>query len=222
MSQPPLSVVPIFATPFALVNLPVAPQLNPTVAALLATHAAANPGAAPGSDPLCYRSRDDILEWNDTPIRELCGEILRGIWSTVAAVNTFTPEELSSLSMQARGWFTIVQSNGHVPATTHALTSWCGIYCLETPEPSEERKDSGVVRLYESRLATMFADATNTAMSIPYTPGHYSWRAAPGQLAVFPGSLTHEVPLIRAAGKLTLISVRTRFVGPGQEGFSRW
>lgn len=220
MSQASLSVVPILATPFAVVVLPAALQANQAVAQLLAGHAAANP--APGSDRLCYRSRDDLLEWNDAAVRQMCGEILQGVWSTVAAVNSFTAEELNSFSMQARGSFAIVQPNGSIPATSHSLTSWCGIYCLEAPQPSVERKDSGVVRLYESRLATMFADATNSAMRLPFTFGHYSWRAVPGQLAVFPGSLTHEIPLIRSTGPLTLITVRTRFVGPGQEGFSRW
>jgi hypothetical protein len=222
MTQPSLSVVPVFATPVAVMELPAASQANQVVAPLLAKHAAATPVAATASDPLCYRSRDDLLKWDDTAVRQVCGEILRGVWSTVAAVNTFTPEQLSSLSMQACGSFTIVQPNGSVPATNHSLTAWCGIYCLEAPQPSAERADSGVVRLYESRLATMFADATNTTMRLPFTPGHYSWRAVPGQLVVFPGSLTYEIPLIRSTGQLTLITVRTRFVGPGQEGFSRW
>jgi hypothetical protein len=222
MSQSSLSVVPILATPFAVVELPAALQANQAVAQLLARYAAANPVATPASDWLCYRSRDDLLEWNDAAVRQMCGEILRGVWSTVAAVNTFTPEQLKSLSMQARGSFTIIQPNGSVPATNHSLTSWCGIYCLEAPQPSPERSDSGLLRLYESRLATMFADATNSTMRLPFTPGHYSWRAVPGQLAVFPGSLTHEIPLIRSVSPLTLITVRTRFVGPGQEGLSRW
>ena len=222
MSQASLSVVPIFSTPLAVVDFPAVQEANQVVAQLLVKHAAANPVAAPAADRLCYRSRDDLLEWNDAPVRQMCGEILRGVWSTIAAVNSFTPEQLASLSMQARGSFAIVQPNGSIPATSHSLTSWCGIYCLEAPPPSAERSDSGVVRLYESRLATMFADATNSTMRVPFTPGHYSWRAVPGQLAVFPGSLTHEIPLIRSTGQLTLITVRARFVGPGQEGLTRW
>jgi len=222
MSSASLSVVPIFATPLAVAELPASLQANQAVAQLLMEYAAANPVAAAASDPLCYRSRDDLLEWSDALVQQTCGEILRGVWSTVAAVNSFTPEQLKSLSMQARGSFAIVQPNGSIPATSHSLTSWCGIYCVEAPQPAAERSDSGVVRLYESRLTTMFADATNSVMRVPFTAGHYSWRAVPGQLAVFPGSLTHEIPLIRAAGRLTLITVRARFVGPGQEGWSRW
>ena len=84
------------------------------------------------------------------------------------------------------------------------------------------RADSGVLRLYESRLGTMFADATNAAMRVPFTPGHYTWRPVPGQLAVFPAWLTHEIALLRAPGQLVLVTVRVRFVAPGQKGVMRW
>jgi len=221
MSQGSISVVPIFATPLAVVTLPAAPEANEVVARLLATHAAANPAAA-GSNRLCYQSRDDVLEWRDEPVRQLCADILRGVWSTVAAVTTLGPEQLKTLSMQARAAFTIVQPDGCVPATSHSLTAWCGIYCLGAPAPAPGRGDSGVVRFYESRFGAMLADATTSALRVPFTSGHYAWRAIPGQLVVFPGSLTHEIPTIRSDGALAIVTVRTRFVGPEQEGLSRW
>jgi len=223
MSAPALSVVPIFATPFGVAELAGAQELNSEVARLLDARAAADRGAtASTSNPLCYQSRDDLLDWPDEPVRTLCGEILRGIWSIVASVNSFTGEQLKSLSMQARGWFTIVQPDGALAATSYPLTSWCGIYCVESPQPSAERHDSGVLRLYESRLGTMFSDATNAVPRIPFTPGHYTWRPVPGQLAVFPASIRHEIALIRSAGRLMLVTVRARFVAPGQAGVSRW
>jgi hypothetical protein len=212
----------MFATPLGVVTLPTAmSDLTPAVAQLLARHAAANP-APVGSDRLCYQSREDLLEWSAEPIQQLCESILRGIWSTVAAVTTLSPDQLQTLSMQARGRFTIVQPDGCLPAISHSLTAWAGIYCLQAPAPTPQRSDSGVVRFYESRLGTMLADATTSAMRIPFTTGHYTWRAVPGQLVVFPGSLTHEIPLIRSVSPFTLITVRTRFVGPGQEGMERW
>ncbi len=222
MSQGSISVVPIFATPLAVVTLPAAlSELTPAVAQLLARHAAANPTTA-SADGLCYQSRDDLLDWNEDTVQQLCGGILRGVWSTVAAVTTMAPEQLQSLSMQARAGFTIVQPDGCVQATSYSLTTWCAIYCLQAPAPTPGRGDSGVARFYESRLETMLADATTSAMCAPFSTGHHTWRAVPGQLVVFPGSLSHEIPLIRSAGPLTLMTVRTRFVGPEQEGLSRW
>ena len=214
MSQGSISVVPIFATPLALVTLPDAlSELNPAVAQLLARHAAANPTSA---------SRDDLLDCNDNAVQTLCGGILRGVWSTVAAVTTLPPEHLQTLSMQARAGFTIVQPDCCVQATSYSLTTWCAIYCLEAPSPTPGRGDSGVVRFYETRLGTALADASTSDLRAPFSFGHHTWRAVPGQLVVFPGSLSHEVPLIRSTTPLTLITVRTRFVGPEQEGLSRW
>jgi hypothetical protein len=221
MSQGSMSVVPMFATPLALITLPDASRPAEAVAQLLAKRAAANPAPAPASR-LCYQSRDDLLDWPEEPVHQLCVEILRGVWSTVAATTTLSPEELGALTLQARGNYTIVQPDGCVPATSHSLTAWCAIYCLQAPAPSTERADSGVVRFYESRFGTTLADATTSALRAPFLSGHYTWRAVPGQLVVFPGSLTHEIPLLRAVSPLTLVTLRARFVGPDQEGLSRW
>jgi hypothetical protein len=220
INQPVLAVVPIFATPFGVVRLAEAQRLNTAVAALLAARAATDDAQKP--PPLCYRSRDDLLDWLDEPLRQVTGEMLRGVWSVVAAVNDFTAEQLQSFALQARAWCTIVRRDGCLPATSYPLTSWCAIYCVEAPEPSAERRNSGLLSLYESRLGTMFTDATNSVTRIPYTPGHYTWRPAPGQMAVFPAAITHEIGLIRSAGQLMLLTVRARFISPGQEGLSRW
>jgi hypothetical protein len=216
-----MSVVPIFATPFAVVTLAEAQKLNSVIAALFIARAAAD-GATQATTPLCYRSRDDLFDWTEEPLRQVLAEVLRGVWSVVAAVNEFGGEQLQSLGLQVRGWFTIVRRDGCLPATSYPLTSWCAIYCVEAPEPSPERHNSGLLSLYESRLGTMFTDATNSVTRLPYTPGHYTWRLTPGQMAVFPASITHEIGLIRAPGQLALVTVRARFVAAGQEGLSRW
>lgn len=215
------SVVPILAIPFGVVPVADADTLNPALVELFAARRLAG-GAAPLSNPLCYRSGDDLLEWPEEPVRRLCTGLLRGVVSVVGAVNDFTAEELLSFKVEARGWFTIVKQDGCVPAASYPLTAWCAIYCVTAPEPAATRSDSGVLRLYESRLGTMFADATNSVMRIPFKPGHYGWRPVPGQLAVFPASLTHEIALLRSPGELTLVTMRVRFVSPGQQGMRRW
>jgi hypothetical protein len=217
---PPL-VVPILATPFGVVPLPDAQAQNPALAALFAARMHAD-GRTQRHDPLCYRSRDDLLEWPEAPVKQLTSAILRGVKSVVSAVNDFTPAQLDLFAVQARGWFTTIALNGRVPAANHPLTAWCGVYCVAAPEPSATRADSGLLRLYESRLGTMFADATSAAMRMPFTPGHYGWRPVPGQMAVFPASLTHEIALLRSPGPLVLVTARVRFVAPGQQGVARW
>jgi hypothetical protein len=221
MNVAPPIVVPILAIPFGVVPLPDAEALNPVLAALFTARMRAD-GTAPRDNPLCYRSRDDLLEWPEDAVQQLAAAISRGVNSVVNAVNDFTETQLSSFALQARGWFTVVAPDGGVPATSYPLTAWCGIYCVAAPEPSTTRADSGVLRLYESRFGTMFADATNATMRVPFTPGHYTWRPVPGQLAVFPASLTHEIALVRSPKPLVLVTVRVRFVAPGQQGMPRW
>jgi hypothetical protein len=84
------------------------------------------------------------------------------------------------------------------------------------------RQDSGVLRLYEGRLGTMFADATTSSMHTLYATGHCTWRPVPGSVAVFPAWLRHEIALLRAQGELILLTLRVRFVAPGQEGQANW
>jgi Putative 2OG-Fe(II) oxygenase len=217
--------MPIFATPFGAVPLPEADKCNPELSALLRERAAADPRTgAPGSTPQCYLSADDWLDWsqsNPTASR-VTAEMLRGVRLVMAAVNDFAPGQLESFAAQARGWFTVVRPEGHVSAANHPQSAWCAIYCVAAPPSVDERRDSGVLRLYETRLGTMFSDATNATMRGPYAAGHCTWRPIPGSVAVFPASLTHEIALLRAPGELILVTLRVRFVAPGQDGQSRW
>jgi len=213
-------VVPILATPFGVMALPEAGALNPALSSLFAARMAAD--SSPQASPLCYRSGDDLLEWPEEPVRLLAAAIFKGVYSVVESVNEFTAAQLREFQLEARGWFTIVKPDGSVPAASYPLTAWCGIYCVAAPAPSTTRADGGVLRLYETRLGTMFQDASNSVMKMPFKPNHCSWRPVPGQLAVFPASLTHEIALFRSIGELVLVTVRIRFVGPGQQGMPRW
>jgi len=221
----PATVMPIFATPFGVVALPKAEACNAALAGVLRERAAADPRrGAPGSTPLCYRSADDWLEWSAaTPAAAtVSGEILRGVLTVISAVNDFPPGKLAAFSAQARGWFTIVRTDGYVPATRYPQSAWCAIYCVAAPAPAATRQDSGVLRLYESRLGTMFADATNATMRHPYATGHCVWRPVPGRVAVFPGWVRHEIALLRGPGELALVTLRVRFRTAGQEGHPGW
>jgi hypothetical protein len=222
MSAAPPSVMPILATPFSVVPLPAVAALNAALASLFVERAALPGAAAATAGPLCFQSRDDLLDWTEAPVRTAVGEILQGVRSVVAAVNDFAAGQLETFGVQARAWFTIVRPDGAVPARIHPLTSWCAVYCVAAPEPSPTRYDSGVLRLYESRLGTMFSDISNAAMHMPFTPAHASWSPVPGQLAVFPGSVMHEVALLRSTLPLILLTARARFVAPGQQAGSAW
>jgi hypothetical protein len=219
MSTAPLTVLPLFSAPFGIVAVPGADRLNEPLLEACGTRRGADD--APRASPLVYRTRDDLFEWPEEAPRRLATEMLRGVVSVVDAVSELDPEAREALRIEARGWMTVIEENGRVPAASFPLTAWAALYCVAAPPPSL-RPDSGVLRLFESRLGTMFQDATNSVMRLPFTAGHHTWRPEPGSLVVFPGSLTHEITLVRAPGRLVLATARVRFVGPQQEGVGRW
>jgi hypothetical protein len=219
MSGGTLTILPIHATPFAIVRIPDSEPLNRDLCTAFARRISPDQSS---QDFLCYRSRDDLFEWSEEPIPQLVREILRGLYAVVGAVSEIEESVLQAQKLEARAWFTIVKMNGCVPAASYPLTAWCALYCVSAPLPSAARADSGALRLYESRLGNMFQDTTNSVMRIPFKTGHYIWRPVPGELVIFPASLMHEIALLRAPGELTLVTVRARFVAPSQTGYSGW
>jgi len=214
-----LTVMPILATPLGVATIPDAEPLNRELSALFAQRMAADAAAG---NPLRYVSRDDLFEWPDAPVRRLAQNLIGALYSLVGSASDLGKAQLRALRLEARAWFTVIRANGALPAANFPMTAWCAIYCVAAPTAAETRADSGTLRLYESRLSTTFQDASTAALRIPYSMSHYSWRPVAGQLVIFPASLTHEVALLKAPEDLTLVTARLRFVGAGQEGYSRW
>jgi hypothetical protein len=224
MSAPPtLDVVPIFATPFGVVTLPAPQELNADLNTLF-TARASEKWRDPRSPATArtFSSRDDLTEWEDEPVRQLIAAMLRGVSSVAASVSDLDGAQFAALPIEARAWFTIVGPDGCVPSTSYANTSWIGIYCVAAPAPAAARLDSGVLRMHESRLGTMFQDPASMAIRVPYRAGHYTWRPVVGQMAVFPAAITHEIALVRSSGALILVTARVRFAGTGESWMPPW
>ena len=222
MSTPAVHVVPIFATPFGVATLPEASKLNAVLAPLFSERTPPQWQAGCGPGALVFRSREDLGDWPDEPVRRLMSEILAGVSAVAASISELSEQDFATLRMDARAWFTLVRPDGCVPAKSYANSTWLAVYCVGAPEPSSARVDSGVLRLYESRLGTMFQDPAGSALRLPYRSGHCTWRPVPGEMAVFPAALTHEIALVRASGTLILVSTRVRFVGSGGAWMPPW
>jgi hypothetical protein len=223
MSTPAAHVVPIFATPFGVVTLPDGPMLNPALAALFSARTTAQwRDPRGGSGAWMFRSRDDLLEWPEEPVRRVTQGILAGVRAVAASISELTEDDFGALQLEARGWFTLVQPDGCVPSRSYPNTSWLAVYCVTAPEAAKTRVDSGVLRLHESRLLTMFQDPAQGGIRLPYGSGHCTWRPVPGEMAVFPAAITHEIALVRSSGMLTLVSIRARFVGSGGAWMPPW
>ena len=215
-------VVPIFATPFGLATVPDAAMLNPAAARLFAERATLERADPASRIPQMFRSRDDLLQWPDEPVRRLTADLIRAAVAVVRPLNDLTDEQFAAFQLQARAWFTILRPDGNVPSDSYSNAAWCAVYCVAAPELSPSRHDSGLLRLHESFRATMFSDATNTMLRAPYQGGQSTWQPMPGQLAVFPASITHEIALLRGEGELVLVTALLRFLAPGQTGMPWW
>jgi hypothetical protein len=223
MSAPAASLLPIFATPFAAVPLAVTAESNRALAqrlTALATAERRDPDAP--SDPLLFRSREELFEWPDAAIANLRAEMLGGLCAAVQAANLCTEAEFAALAIQARARLLIVHPNGCVPVSSAALASWRAVYCVAAPAPPAGRLDSGTLRLYETRFGSMFSDASNVRLRPSFAAGHYAWRPGPGLMAVFPAPIPYEIALNRAAGDLILVSARVRFAHASQETLPAW
>jgi hypothetical protein len=216
-------MVPIFAVPFGVVPLRNAPQVNPGLAALLASRATEeHREATMPRDPLCYRSREEVFEWDADEIRWLRSELLAALCGAVGSVNEYTEAEFDSLKVQARARFVLVRRNGCVMASSAPMASWFAIYCVAAPTPVPERADSASLRLYGIRQGTMFKDAANWRLRVPFADSHYLWRPVAGEAAVFPASLLHEITLNRGQSDLVLVMTRLRFAHGGEGPMPPW
>jgi hypothetical protein len=222
-NAPAVAVIPIFATPFAAVSLQVPGALNESLAALLASRATEerrDPDAP--RDPLCYRSREDLFEWQDPALAALRQEMLAGLCHAVMASAALSEEEFDRLGVQARARFVIIRPDGCLPAAHLPLASWCAVYCVAAPVPASARADSATLRLYDTRLSSMFTDASNWSMRPPFAGGHHLWRPTPGHMAVFPACLAREIALNHSDRDLVLVIARVRFANPGQPASPPW
>ena len=223
MSAPPPTVVPIFATPFAIVTVPSAESLNPALAPLLRERATETQRDLElARDPLCFRSRETLFELKDEAVVGLKHEMLAGLCTAVMAANLYSEAEFDQLGLQVRARFAIIRPDGSIPATTIPMASWVAVYCVLAPPPTPSRQDSGVLRLYATRHGSMFMDAANWRLRAPFGAAHHLWPPVPGQMAVFPASILHEVALNRTDEELLLVLARSRFAHAGQGSMPPW
>ena len=209
--------VPLFATPFSAVNTGADRRFNERLADLCESQRAAALQADPSNDPLRFQSRDDFLESTDAAAVELKRLILGQASTIVASLNSIDSAQFAKLLVQARGWCSIVQSNGHVPAQHFPGAAWLAVYCVQAGQSDAGLNHAGVLRLYERRLASMYRDASTWQLKPPYRYGNHAWTPAPGRMALFPAHVPHEVSVVRSATSLILVFAKIRFVDANAE-----
>lgn len=203
--------VPIFATPFAAVNTGAPGEFNARLAKLCEAQRASNPSRDdPARDPLHFRGRDDLLDSADATAVELKRLLLGHASAVVAGLNDGAAD-FARLRVEAHGWCSIVQRNGHVPAQHFPGASWLAIYCAQAGEPDAAVRSAGVLRLYERRLQSIYRDASSWELRPPYRFGNHTWTPVPGWMALFPAHVPHEVSVVRSDTALILVFAMIRY-----------
>lgn len=205
-----MDVAPLFATPFAAVNTGAERDFNMRLASLCQSRRSASAGD-PSRDPLHFRSGDDLLDAADATASELKRLIVGQASAVVASLNSMGAAEFGKLNIQARGWCSVVQRNGHVPSQHFPGASWLAVYCVQAGESDAGARTAGVLRLYERRLGTIYRDASTWNLNSPYRYGNHTWTPVPGHMALFPAHVPHEVSVVRADTSLMLVFAVIRF-----------
>ena len=222
MSTTGATLIPIFATPFASLTLDVPEALNIELTTLFQSRAnSAHRAIGAPVNPLCFSSRDDVLDWPDVPVQTLKRHLLGAIATVVGAITQHTEEQFGELSMHARGWFSWVMPNGGISARSYPQASWCAIYCVAAPKADASHVDNGMLRLYETRLSSAYFDASNWYLKPPFASGHHLWQPTAGAMAVFPAASLHEIARLRSDDSLMLVTVCARFADASQLSASR-
>jgi len=205
--------VPLFATPFTAVNTGADRRFNARLASLCESQRSApGPPGATSRDLLRFHGREDFLDSGDATAGELKRLVVGQASNVVAGLSSIGAAEFARLHVQARGWCSIVQRDGHVPAQHFPGASWLAVYCAQAGEPDAEYKSAGVLRLYERRLGTIYRDASTWEMKSPYRYGNHTWTPVPGWMALFPAHVPHEVSVVRSATSLILVFAMIRFM----------
>jgi hypothetical protein len=128
------TIVPIFASPFAIVSIGAASDLNQALASLFLSRANEDyRDPLEPRDPLCFRGREDLFEWQSGVVGQLKREMLAAVCAAVMAVNRYTDAEFDALALRARARFAIVRPNGCMPAATAPMASWYACNCVAAP-----------------------------------------------------------------------------------------
>lgn len=205
--------VPLFATPFVAVNTGADGHFNERLVSLCESQRSAPrlPGDV-SRDPLHFQGRDDLLDSADACAVELRRLILGQASAVVAGLNSIGTADFARLRIQARGWCSIVQPNGHVPAQHFPSAAWLAVYCVQAGESEAGFKSAGVLRLYERRLGSIYRDASTWNLRAPYSYGNHTWTPVPGWMALFPAHVPHEVSVVRSITSLILVFAKIRFI----------
>jgi len=197
MVNPPLTVSPGFAVPFAEGRLEPCERLNRELEALFLareTEEYRNPTPSHIPQAEMFESRFNLFRWPESCVQELRSFMLDSVARAVLETSTLAPAELARLKIHNHTWFHVTRYAGSFVAHNHPLASWSAVYCVRAGEAPADRPGSGLLRFLDTRAgAGSYLDAGNRSLRAPFATGARELRLEAGQIIVFPSYVIHEV-----------------------------
>lgn len=184
------SVQMLYPTPVIRHHFDDLDGVNAEIRALLLTKEKEHPewrtGAAQKSNVAGWRSRDDLLKWEDPNINKVVDRLVNAI----AFLNANRPIKSGTKqgNMDVFGWANINRTGQYNTAHIHPGYHWGAVYYVTTGKPDETLAKNGMLEFHDPRPVA-------AAMSVPgYEFGNkFDVKPKAGTLVVFPAWLTHAV-----------------------------
>ncbi|WP_292999833.1 putative 2OG-Fe(II) oxygenase [Nevskia sp.] len=206
-----------FAVPFGFSEMPDAPSLNAELRTLfLAREAAgstyANAQPTMKINPSLFESRFDLFRWPDPCIRRLREFCWSQLHEMIGHTTALDAAAMQALVGHADAWFHITRRGGWFAQHNHPMASWSGVYCVDAGRDDGSRRDSGLLSFTSPTVAaSMYVDAANKALRIPFSHDSREFRLQPGQLVLFPSWLVHQVTPFAGDGERITVAFNAWF-----------
>lgn len=145
-----------------------------------------NTGGINRSNVAGWKSKDDLLKWDDPVIKELTQRVIKAVEAMMNAAPRKNTAKVSGMQLYA--WANINRDGSYNTMHNHPGNHWAAVYYVDTGKPDPQRPKSGVFELQDPRsgAATMQVPGFDFGDKISLNP-------KPGMLVLFPAWMNHCV-----------------------------
>lgn len=209
-------ILPMFAVPFATLELGDAATLNAELRALFLDIEArgddySNPDPFVSRNAALYESTFDLFDWPQPPIQRLREFCLSSLYGLIGELNSYDEATLRSLRFSCESWFHITRRGGYFGPHIHALHAWSGVYCVQHDGDDPDSLSGRLVFPHPNTAAAMYTDRSCSNLKAPFSTGPVRMRLTPGQLVLFPSWLEHQVYPYEGDGMRMTVAFNMRF-----------
>ncbi|MBV8402622.1 MAG: hypothetical protein JO203_00380 [Gammaproteobacteria bacterium] len=188
---------PAFAVPLGQARLTPCERLNGELEELfLARETPEHRNPMPSHTPQAemFESRFNLFRWTEPCVQELRRFMLDTVAQTVLLATSISGAELAQLRFHNHTWFHVTRNAGSFVCHNHPMASWSAVYCVRAGQRAPEEPGSGLLRLFDPRMAAgAYRDPANARLRPEFGLRTLDMYLEEGQIIVFPSYIFHEV-----------------------------